>query len=197
MSERIVISLRNGPMSDIHVYHLDEAIRDSKLPMAADADKPDINMTATAMKLAQTNPGEGHDNWLNGVVVAFRLTCSNKMWVELERYHHIDFISSQSTMHRIGRFDLGMIANMYVDEGVLQQVKKLQEEYRNDPTPDNYLRLLYSVPAGIELTAGMVTNYRQLKTMYKQRKDHRLPEWQRFCKQLEDLPYFKEMVKID
>jgi hypothetical protein len=35
----------------------------------------------------------------------------------------------------------------------------------------------------------MTTNYRQLKTIYQQRKAHRLPEWVSFCEWIESLPY--------
>ena len=52
-----------------------------------------------------------------------------------------------------------------------------------------YLEILYSNPAGFKITARMTTNYRQLKTIYKQRRYHRLPEWQIFCDWLETLPY--------
>ena len=47
----------------------------------------------------------------------------------------------------------------------------------------------FKVPSGMELTARMTTNYRQLKTIYRQRKDHRLPEWREFCRWLETLPH--------
>lgn len=39
----------------------------------------------------------------------------------------------------------------------------------------------------------MSTNYRQLKTIYHQRKKHRLPEWRSFCEWIETLPMFKEL----
>ena len=51
-----------------------------------------------------------------------------------------------------------------------------------------YLEILYSNPAGCLITAGMTTNYRQLKTIYHQRKKHRLPEWRSFCRWIETLP---------
>ena len=57
-----------------------------------------------------------------------------------------------------------------------------------EPTPEAFLRLVYSLPAGLEMSARMTTNYRQLKTIYNQRRDHRLPEWRVFCKWLEELP---------
>jgi hypothetical protein len=66
-----------------------------------------------------------------------------------------------------------------------------------DLARDKYLEILYSNPAGFELTARMTTNYRCLRNIYIQRKDHRLPEWREFCKWIETLPYFKEFILGD
>ena len=52
-----------------------------------------------------------------------------------------------------------------------------------------YLEILYSNPAGFKLTARMTTNYRCLRNIYIQRRNHRLPEWRAFCKWIETLPY--------
>ena len=57
-----------------------------------------------------------------------------------------------------------------------------------------YLEILYSNPAGFTLTARMTTNYRCLRNIYKQRKNHRLPEWREFCKWIETLPYAQELL---
>jgi hypothetical protein len=67
------------------------------------------------------------------------------------------------------------------------------EEY-NEMLKEEYLKILYSNPAGFELTARMTTNYRCLKNIYIQRRDHRLPEWREFCKWIETLPYAKELI---
>jgi hypothetical protein len=50
------------------------------------------------------------------------------------------------------------------------------------------------VPVGFELTARMTTNYRELKTIYAQRRTHRLEDWQVFCDFIETLPYAKELI---
>ena len=86
-----------------HVYDIDEAVRASKLPMSTDPDSLTPDITDTVQKLGSQPRGSAHDNFLHGVVVTFDLTCSNKMWVEFERYHFADITSGQSTMHRIAR----------------------------------------------------------------------------------------------
>ena len=65
----------------------------------------------------------------------------------------------------------------------------LLNEYNKNPCKENKLYLLYNCPVGLQLTARMTTNYRQFKTIYKQRKNHTLPEWREFCKWIETLPY--------
>lgn len=48
-------------------------------------------------------------------------------------------------------------------------------------------------PSGLLLTARITTNYLQLKSIYAQRKTHRLPEWKQFCMWVEGLPLVKEL----
>ena len=63
-----------------------------------------------------------------------------------------------------------------------------------EKTKEQYLKILYSNPCAFKLTARMTTNYRCLRNIYIQRKDHRLPEWRAFCKWIETLPYFDELI---
>lgn len=185
-------------VKNVHVYGLEESIRGAKFPMATDVDKLTTELTPGIKALAQSGQGEGHDNWLNGVIVQYNLTFTVKAWTEEERYHFVDFVSSQSTMHRITKFDLDKAYIHYVDPRIVEIMKEKVDEYNAlaaDKTTDKlilqekYLEILYSNPAGFQLTARMTTNYRQLKTIYFQRKDHRLPEWRMFCKWIEMLPH--------
>lgn len=176
------------------VYGLEESIRRAKFPMAVDTDSLNCELTKGIKALAQSNAGEGHDQWLSSVIVQFDLTCSVKMWTEFQRYHFFDFCSSQSTMHRIARFNLDDQYDNHVDPRIIAIMKEKVEEYNqllqneSSGASEKYLEILYSNPCGFKLTAGITTNYRQLKTMYKQRKNHRLPEWREFCKWIETLP---------
>lgn len=176
-------------IENIQVYGIEDSFRASKYPFAVDVKTVDESMTDRIKKLAQCKAGTGHDNFLNGIIVQFDLRFSIKAWIEGERYHFFDFISSQSTMHCISKMDIRPMCNEYVSETVIAEVERLKEIYLNDKTNKNYLRLLYNIPVGFELTARMTTNYRQLKTMYAQRKTHRLPDWHVFCDFVENLPY--------
>jgi len=183
-------------INNVEIYGLKESIKASKYPMSVDINELNNDITHTVIKLGNAQKGSGHDNFLKGIVVQFDLTMTPKMSVELERYHFIDFVSSQSTMHRITKFDLDKAYIKYVDERIIEIMKEKVNIYNNleDKTSDEakelYLEILYSNPCGFLLTARMTTNYQQLKTMYSQRKNHRLPEWREFCKWCETLPLF-------
>lgn len=149
-------------------------------------------------KLGKAPLGSGHDNYLNGIVAQFDLTFTIKAWTEAERYHFFDFVSSQSTMHRLQKMDVSESCIEYVDSRVIDVVEELVRKYNENPTLENRLKMLYSCPTGLKLTARMTTNYRQLKTIYHQRKNHTLPEWRRFCQQLVDeFPMFEELCLGD
>lgn len=196
-------------ISNVKVYGLEESIKRAKYPMSTDIGKLNSELTKGIKSLANSAKGEGHDQFLTGIVVQFDLTFTVKAFVEAERYHFLDFVSSQSTMHRITRFNLDEAYIEYVDPRIVEIMKEKVAEYNafinydmadvklqmdlDELKKKKYLEILYSNPCGFKLTAGMTTNYRQLKTIYSQRKTHRLPEWREFCTEIEKLPYFKEL----
>lgn len=186
-------------IENLEIYGLEQSIKASKYPMAIDTNKCDEKITATTKKLGSVQTGTGHDNFLKGIIVQFDLTMTPKVSVELERYHFIDFVSSQSTMHRITRFNLDESYIEYTDKRVIEIMKEKVAEYNaledkgTEEAKKKYLEILYTNPCGMYLTARMTTNYQQLKTIYQQRRNHRLPEWQTFCDWCETLPSFMEL----
>jgi hypothetical protein len=201
---------------NVKVYDLEESMIASGYPMRTELNEDyiDDKIIRRCMNLTKASNGNGaHGQWLTGVRVAFDLTCTNKMWVEAERYRFLEFVSSQSTMHRITKFNLDGQYCEYTDPRVIEIMKEKVAEYNslanekhfegatekeiqeyNDLLKKKYLEILYTNPAGFELTARMTTNYRCLLNIYVQRHDHRLPEWREFCEKLLDLPYFRDIV---
>ena len=180
-------------VSNAKVYGLKSSIKRAKYSKSVDINSATSELTPGIKAIAQSPNGSGHDQWLTGVIVQFDLTFSNKVWVEAERYHFLDFVSSQSTMHKIAEYDPNASYNEYVDPRMVEIMREKIALYNETTDPElktkRYLELLYSNPAGFVLTAGMTTNYRQLKTIYTQRLNHRLPEWREFCKWIATLPY--------
>ena len=193
-------------IKNVEVYGLEESIKAAKYPMSVDIDSLNSEVTKGIEKLATSGIGQAHDQFLTGVTVQFDLTATNKFWVEAERYRFLYFVSSQSTMHRITQFNLDEAYNEYVDYRMIEIMKDKVECYNmicaesgsdSEQAKLMYLQILYSNPAGFKLTARMTTNYRQLKTIYAQRRHHKLLEWRNFCEWIETLPmsYFITGVK--
>ena len=166
-------------IDNVKIYGLSESIKASKYPMSVDNSNLTDEITPTVAKLFNAKQGSGHDNALKGIVVQFDLTMTSKMSVELERYHFIDFVSSQSTIHRITKFDLDKAYIKYVDKRVINIMKEKIADYNewgkhkqiwiDDGTyerykeimSEKYLEILYTNPCGFQLTARMTTNYQQ------------------------------------
>lgn len=195
-------------VSNVNVYGFEEAVKGAKYSYAIDTNAVTSEVTKTTLSLANSKAGSGHDQFMTGIIVQFDLTFSNKAWVEAERYKFLNFISSQSTMHRITKFDLDQAYLPYVDNRIVEIMKEKVKAYNElqaqmtsfknegkdvsemmNTLNEMYLEILYSNPAGFRLTAKMTTNYRALKTIYNQRKDHRLPEWRAFCEWVKTLPH--------
>lgn len=208
-------------LTNIKVYDLEESIIASGYPMRTttgmrELTENDLKRAFNLTKASKEN--HAHGQFLTGIRVNFDLRFSNKAWVEAERYRFLEFVSSQSTMHRIAKFDLIEQFNSYVDPRIIKIVQDKVDLYNalnanketwtrdkmtqdeidaaNRELKDAYLKILYNIPAGFELTARMTTNYRCILNIINQRWNHRLPEWRQACKEFLELPYMEDLVKV-
>ena len=194
-------------IDNINIYNLEQAIVASGLPMLPEHNAKEFHDNADivsllemdnphikrARRLADNPAGSGHNNFLSGILVSMNVTATNVWWMQLERYHFVQIVSSQSKMHRLKEMlksenvtsHFNEKTSMYVagDYIVNAQKEDIAEE-----------ELVYSCPMGLELTAHITTNYLQLKTIYNQRKNHKLEEWRSFCRTIETLPMAKEFI---
>lgn len=197
--------MSNISINNVQVYGLDKAIKASGNPMRTVIDDSEVTEKDfnRAKNLGNTKIGEGHDQFLTGIIVQFDLKAPLYMWKQLQRYHFLDFISSSSTMHCLTKFKLSEQCVEDTDDIILNRAQELIDEYNKAKDNVNFTveerkqlwrRAVASLPCGFCLSASLTTNYRQLKTIYNQRKDHRLKEWHEFCEWCESLPMFKELV---
>lgn len=183
---------------NVNVWGYEESIGASGYPMIPIGGEPIFDLDR-AIRLGNVQVGSGHDCFLKGIIVQFDMTLSQAMLAQIERYHFIDIVSSQSKMHKITTVTSDSF-NTYVDESIVQKFIELVEKYNvfnkdfSKGYKENYLKMLiYSCPCGLEMSARFTTNYLQLKTIYHQRKNHRLDEWKEFCEWVESLPKFKKL----
>lgn len=193
----------------VKIYDLEESIIASGLPKQAEYEEDSFCNQADILEysrkdalmnnphfkraciLAANPPGSGHNNFLSGFLVSANVTGTVKWWEQIQRYHFKQIVSSMSTMHRLREMmqKNTIRFNGNTDQTVINAfMSMLHDKYVTDE------QLAYSCPMGLELTARITTNYLQLKTIYGQRKNHKLKEWRDFCKWIESLPFAAEFI---
>ena len=190
-----------------HVYGLERAVKASGNPMRTkiDTSEPNEKDFVRASKLGACRGGEGHDNYLKGITVHVDIVAPLFWWKEAQRYHWFDFVSSESTMHCLLKFDVSQQCVDDTDPVILERMNALIAEYLGMPEDltdpvktakkkEKWRVLVASLPSGFCLGATMVTNYQQLKTMYHQRRFHKLQEWHDFCDWCDTLPHFQKLT---
>ena len=152
-----------------------------------------------------------HDNALCGIRVSFDIKYPQYWSMEFQRYHFADIVTSSSKMHRLLKMDITKACNEYVTPETINNLKQYIFEYNSikdfyegktvpdvnkaqDEIYDAWMKVLSNTPLGLELFMRVSTNYKQLQTIYYQRKNHKLKEWHTFCKMIEELPYFKQLI---
>ena len=161
--------------------------------------------------LASCAGGESHDCALCGIIVQCNVTAPRYWWPEESRYHFIDIISSTSTMHRLKNFiekavkikengggpELADLINAHFSKEtwpvIIDDFLSFAEA-RMKQTEVNIEELKANLPEGWLQTARITTNYRQFKTLYRQRHKHRLQEWRDFCAWIETLPLAQDLI---
>ena len=202
------------------VYGLEESILASGYPMMTETLDmngyfgPSEGDLKRAKHLGKAKPGSGHDCYLKGITLQFDLQVPEYIWRQLDRYHFIDYISSQSKMHRILELNVDDMCNKYVTKDTIDLLNhqinmynsfdKNQEfwetrgikylELRNGDTvpfckEELFNLIIANCPCGLMLTARMTTNYLQLKSICNQREYHKMQEWRMLVQWFKGLPY--------
>lgn len=188
-------------VKNVKVYDLKESIIACRNAMRTDmpdytSDEEFSKGLCRAIKLVEASKKMGgHANFRTGIRVSFDLKYTQYITKQLQRYHWLDYVSSSSMMHKITEMDFSKCCNKYVLPEVKNIMKTRISAYNANPSYENYMHIISNCPMGAELFVRVSTNYEQLATIYKQRKNHKLKEdWGAFITFIESLPYAKELI---
>lgn len=114
--------------------------------------------------------GDEHAKVLRGVIVWCEINAPRYWWQECDRYSvGACCLSSNSTMHQQGQG---------LDEDSLVEMKE-------------------NLPEGTMQRRVWMFSYQTLRRIYFQRRNHRLPQWRKFCEWIEKLPFAKDFITIE
>ena len=191
-------------IDNVRIYGLNESVIASGYPMQIETH--DMNKVVIGEKdlkrvkhLGNAIPGSGHDCFAKGITVQFDLQVPEYIWRQLDRYHFIDYVSSQSKMHRILKMDIDKACNKYVLDSTKETLKNLIDTYNREVSDlgkkELFNHVIANTPCGLMLTARMTTNYLQLKSIVNQRSNHKMQEWRLLCDYFKTLPMFDLVCK--
>ena len=130
----------------------------------------------------------GEANFLTGVTVSMTIDASIKWWQQAERYHWFQIVMSESVMHSVAHTPIERMC--FTPETPIATVEAFGEVIASYQRGEiTQTALIYAVPVGLMERARVTTNYLQLLTMYRQRMNHKLPEWRNFCEQVARMPH--------
>jgi len=150
-------------------FSFQEECEISKIQQTAE----DINKhMKTAIKLCRRD--HGHNKFLEQIQVHIVVRATLDFWKQIDTYRVGTSKLSKSTMHTIMRSPLNPeLFHNKVDQKILDVV----EGYRLAGDFDGVSK---NLPQGFLQTRMINTNYKVLRNIIIQRKEHKLPEWEQF-----------------
>ena len=148
------------------------------------------------MRLAKAGPE--HAKYRRMIVVYADVTAPRYWWAEYDTYKVGTVANSCSTMHKIAAKEFTpedfstehLVGKSYAAlKNTLDVMNLEREHYLATKDKDCWWQLIQLLPSSYNQRRTIMLNYEVLANIYKQRKNHKLDEWTKFCEWIECLPY--------
>lgn len=148
--------------------------------------------------------GTEHRKYLRQIMVAMDVTAPLYWWKEFDTYKVGTTANSCSTMHKIAakpftRSDFSCehlhgeaLSCLDAVCAVLNENRTLFLQEKDKQYWWNMIQLL---PTSYQQKRTVTMNYENVVTILRQRRGHKLDEWNSFCDILETLPYVRELLE--
>lgn len=148
------------------------------------------------MRLAEAGPE--HAKYRRMIVVYADVTAPRYWWAEYDTYKVGTVANSCSTMHKIAdkKFTTEDFSTEHLVgksfaalKNTLDVMNLEREHYLATKDKDCWWQMIQLLPQSYNQRRTLMLNYEVLANIYKQRKNHKLDEWTKFCEWIECLPY--------
>lgn len=133
----------------------------------------------------------GHNKFLESIQVWLDVIAPRYWWSEADTYRVGETKQSESTMHTLLKKP---ITQDMFQSPIPDDLLSLLEKYRLEA---NFIVLKNILPEGFLQRRIWNVNYKVLRNILSQRKDHRLEEWRAFCdyiyKNIRHPEYFRDI----
>lgn len=209
--ERIIMGMRN-PMNSW-------AKSDSESYWGGDDWDYSIGEADHDLMMRLVKAGTEHAKFMRMITVIADVTAPLYWWKEFDTYKVGTVANSCSTMHKIAEKEFTLddfsaehldgesVCSYYGNEAlssidilrvIIRALNKWREryltalkteEYTGLPAKDIWWQMIQILPSSYNQKRTICLNYAVLANIYRQRKGHKLDEWNDFCKWIETLPY--------
>lgn len=156
-------------------------LKEALLGLSLNKNQKVEHMQSVAYKLAPLDGG--HNKFLEMIVVWLDITAPRYWWSQFDTYRVGITKQSQSTMHT------GTQRELTQDDFIVDIPSDFLDKLNECVREGDLLRLKQFLPEGFLQRRIVMTNYKTLRNIYQQRKNHKLKEWSEiFCPALRVLP---------
>ena len=158
------------------------------------------------MNLAQRliSAGPEHMKFMRQIFVCVDITAPLYWWKEFDTYKVGTAANSTSTMHKLtsepitpDKFEWDIDFADYQNQ-IMDICENLRQKYLETKDKSYWRALVQVLPEAWLQTRTVTMSYANLRTMYFQRRNHKLTEWSEdFCNWVETLPYSKELIMLE
>ena len=165
--------------------------------------------------------GKDHSKFMRMIHVTMDITAPLYWWKEFDTYKVGTVVNSCSTMHKIGEKEfepgdfsiehLGVMdhddegnecfRNLWIDrtfKEILDGLNIARNFYIQEEDPELkkafWWQMIQLLPTSYNQKRTVDLNYQVLSNMYHARKNHKLDEWQLFCRWISTLPYAPGLI---
>lgn len=147
--------------------------------------------------------GTEHRKYLRQIFVSMDIIAPLYWWKEMDTYKVGTVSNSCSTMHKIAakEFELNDFSHEHLFDptslmsGLIFELNHYRKLFLETREKDYWWQMIQLLPSSYNQRRTITMNYENVVSIIKQRKNHKLDEWNEFVELLEHLPYIKEITE--
>jgi len=164
------------------------------------------NDLALLQKLIKAGPE--HRKFMRQIIVSVDITAPLYWWKEFDTYKIGTTANSTSTMHKLATtpitidcFEIDDLDDSIPLVGaaacLIEDLEICRKKYLETKDKRYWKELIRWLPESWLQTRTVTMNYENLYSIVRQRKGHRLTEWNQFINWAKTLPFAKELIFLD
>lgn len=166
---------------------------------------PEIGHTDLSLMMKLAKAGPVHAKYRRMINVTCDITAPLYWWKEFDTYKVGTVANSCSTMHKIHSKELTLndfshehLSGLYLNhlKSTIIMLNDARSEFIGSNDKNFWWQMIQLLPTSYNQKRTVQLNYEVLVGMYRDRKNHKLDEWQHLCTWIAALPYSEIITEV-